>query len=86
MKRIFLLLLLTVAAFPAAAQYAFSPELLERLVTAYRAGDPRAVKAVERVAAASEEFLAMEPMSVTAKTQLPPSNDKRDYMSLPPYW
>lgn len=48
MKRIFLLLLLTVAAFPAAAQYAFSPELLERLVTAYRAGDPRAVKAVER--------------------------------------
>lgn len=86
MKRIFLLLLLTVAAFPAAAQYAFSPELLERLVTAYRAGDPRAVKAVERVAAASGELLAMEPMSVTAKTQLPPSNDKRDYMSLSPYW
>lgn len=87
MKRILFLVLCTAALFPARAQYSFDGELLDRLTEAYREGDPRAVKAVEAVAAAAEkELLGMEPLTVTAKKQLPPSGDRRDYMSLSPYW
>ncbi len=86
MKRIFLFLLSITAVCPAVAQYAFSPELLGRFAAAYREGDPRAVRAAERVIAASGELLEMEPMTVTSKKQLPPSGDRRDYMSLSPYW
>lgn len=86
MKRILLLLLLAAAVCPASAQYSFDPGLLERLRTACRAGDPAAVGAVERAEAAAAELLALEPMSVTVKTKLPPSNDRRDYMTLSPYW
>ena len=87
MKRILFLVLCTAALFPARAQYSFDGELLDRLTEAYREGDPRAVKAVGAVAAAAEEeLLGMEPLTVTAKKQLPPSGDRRDYMSLSPYW
>lgn len=86
MKRFLLLLLLAAAVYPASAQYSFDPGLLERLRTACRAGDPAAVGAVERAEAAAAELLALEPMSVTVKTKLPPSNDRRDYMTLSPYW
>lgn len=71
---------------PAAAQYAFNGAQLERLRTEYRAGEPKAVTAVGQVAEAAKELLAMEPLRVTAKKQVPPSGDKRDYMSLSPYW
>ncbi len=87
MKRILFLALCTAALFPVRAQYSFDGELLDRLTDAYRDGDPRAVKAVGAVAAAAEEeLLGMEPLTVTAKTTLPPSGDRRDYMSLSPYW
>ena len=86
MKRIILLALCVAALGSAHAQYSFNGELLDRVVTAYRTGDPQAVKAVGRVAAAAEELLDMEPLSVTAKSVLPPSGDRRDYMSLSPYW
>ena len=74
---------------PCAGQRAilFDGELLDRLADAYRKGDPRAVEAVSRVAAeADSTLLGMEPLTVTAKKQLPPSGDRRDYMSLSPYW
>lgn len=87
MKRILLLIFCAAALLPARAQYSFNGELLDRLTEAYKARDPQAVKAVERVAAAAEkELLGMEPLTVTAKKVLPPSGDSRDYMSLSPYW
>lgn len=87
MKRILLLILCGAALLPVRAQYSFNGELLDRLTEAFRAGDPRAVKTVERaVAAAEEELLPMKPLTVTAKKLLPPSGDRRDYMSLSPYW
>lgn len=87
MKRILLLMASLAALVPASAQYSFNGELLDRLAEAYRKGDPRAVKAVEEVAAeADSTLLGMEPLTVTAKKQLPPSGDRRDYLSLSPYW
>ena len=87
MKRILFLLFCAVVLLPARAQYSFNGELLDRLTEAYKARDPQAVKAVERVAAAAgKELLGMEPLTVTAKKVLPPSGDRRDYMSLSPYW
>ena len=87
MKRILLLILCTATLVPDSAQYSFDGELLDRLAEAYRKGDPRAVEAVSRVAAeADSTLLGMEPLTVTAKKQLPPSGDRRDYMSLSPYW
>lgn len=87
MKRILLLIASLAALVPASAQYSFNGELLDRLAEAYRKGDTRAVKAVEGVAAeADSTLLGMEPLTVTAKKQLPPSGDRRDYLSLSPYW
>lgn len=87
MKRILLLTLCVAALLPVRAQYSFDGELLDRLAEAYRAGDSRAVEAVNRVAAeADSTLLGMEPLTVTAKRQLPPSGDRRDYLSLSPYW
>lgn len=87
MKRILFLALCTAALFPARAQYSFDGALLDRLAAAYRSGDPQAVKAVgQAAAAADEELLGMEPLTVTAKQVLPPSGDRRDYLSLSPYW
>jgi len=34
----------------------------------------------------ADKALAQKPVSVAAKKQIPPSGDKRDYMSLAPYW
>lgn len=68
MKRILLLMASLAALVPASAQYSFNGELLDRLAEAYRKGDPRAVKAVEEVAAeADSTLLGMEPLTVTAK-------------------
>ncbi len=86
MKRILPLLLLIGAICPVAAQYAFDPDLMERLRTEYRAADPNAVQAVERVAKTAEKFLSVKPLTVTAKKRLPPSTDKRDYQTQSPYW
>ena len=34
----------------------------------------------------ADKALGQEPVTVTSKKQVPPSGDKRDYMSLAPYW
>lgn len=85
MKRL-LILLLAAGWLPASAQYLFDARLLDRAAEACRAGDPRAVAAVRQAAEAAEELLTLEPMSVTDKEHFPPSHDKRDYMTLSPYW
>lgn len=74
------------AVVSAAAQTIFPADRLERVKAAYEAGDPQAVAAVEALLPQAEEYLAQEPVDVTAKRKLPPSGDPRDYMTLSPYW
>lgn len=77
-------LLLATAA--ASAQTIFPGERIEKAREACEQGDPEALKALEQLRAAAGEYLAMEPVSVADKTKLPPSGDRRDYMTLSPYW
>lgn len=85
MKRLFIILAV-LAPVAAAAQTVFPAERLEAAVRACRAGDARAVEAVAALRDAAAEYLAMEPVSVADKEILPPSGDRRDYMTLSPYW
>lgn len=50
------------------------------------AGDPAITPAVEALKRKAEEAMKMPLRSVTEKTAVPPSGDKRDYVSLSPYW
>ena len=43
-------------------------------------------QALDKVVARADEFLQMDPDPVVNKTQLPPSGDVHDYLSLGPYW
>ena len=42
--------------------------------------------ALDALRAEANDLLKLEPLSVTQKSQTPPSGDKHDYMSLAPYW
>ncbi|MCH5334238.1 MAG: alginate lyase family protein [Alistipes sp.] len=86
MRYLFSLILAAATLAPASAQYIFDSRLLDNVAEALKAGDERAAAAVSRVEAAAEKLLTMEPLTVTAKSMLPPSNDSRDYMTLSPYW
>jgi Alginate lyase len=50
------------------------------------AGDPYLASVLQGVVAKAENYLTIEPVSVTDKPMLPPSGDKHDYMSMSPYW
>ena len=86
MKRIFVLMLTAAGWLSASAQYMFDARLLDGAAEAYRAGEPRAVRMVQAAAAEAEALLAKPVMRVTEKKHFPPSCDKRDYMTLSPYW
>jgi hypothetical protein len=49
-------------------------------------GDPAIAAAIARLQEDAKTALAIEPMSVMDKPITPPSGDKHDYMSQPPYW
>ncbi len=55
-------------------------------VKAQIAADPKGVPAYAELIKNADAVLAKGPWSVTDKTRLPPSGDKRDYMSIGPYW
>lgn len=67
-------------------QSLFPADRLEAAREAYRRGDERAVTAVKALAEVAEKYLKQEPHYVTEKSATPPSGDKRDYMTLSPYW
>ena len=50
------------------------------------AGAPAPRAALHDLLTAADADLTAGPWTVTAKTQLPPSGDKHDYLSLAPYW
>lgn len=59
---------------------------LEAAKTAIASGDKAILPAYNRLIAEADAALERSPISVTDKTRVPPSGDKRDYMSLAPYW
>lgn len=87
MKRIPLLLLFLSLLFRVEAQIQLPIDRIEALVEAYEASDSSAQASVaELMALAESDYLKMDPLYVTQKQTLPPSGDKRDYMTLSPYW
>jgi len=49
-------------------------------------GDASLRAALERLQRRADTALAFQPVSVLQKTAVPPSGDRRDYVSLAPYW
>jgi unsaturated chondroitin disaccharide hydrolase len=62
------------------------PELLRISAERLRAGDPQLRRARAQLLADADSALRTGPFTVTAKERVPPSGDKRDYMSTGPYW
>ncbi len=88
---IFRLLLATCALALGAAEttrpyYSARPGGLAKAKDQLGAGDETARKALKKLVADADKALAVVPPSVTAKTKVPPSGDKHDYMSLAPYF
>jgi hypothetical protein len=50
------------------------------------AGDTSVLAAYRALMREADTALVMRPVSVTEKQRMPPSGDKRDYMSMAPYW
>ncbi len=86
MKLFLTLWIAVLATFAAPAQTIFPAERLERAKAALKAGDRAAVGAVEELRRVADNYFEMEPVSVADKKILPPSGDRRDYMTLSPYW
>ncbi|MHB8644338.1 MAG: alginate lyase family protein [Thermomicrobiales bacterium] len=66
--------------------FMLDPYALARIKAAIRSGDTRYDAALARLARETERARAVRPVSVTEKSQTPPSGDTHDYMSLAPYW
>ncbi|TCO53790.1 alginate lyase family protein [Actinocrispum wychmicini] len=59
---------------------------LQRAKFAVLTGDRTAKAALDNLLTSADDALTAGPWTVTAKSQLPPSGDKHDYLSLAPYW
>jgi galactose mutarotase-like enzyme len=74
-----------VDAFGGRRTFLLEPDELNRL-KAGREEDPAANAAIAELLTRADAALARRPGSVRDKKRLPPSGDRRDYMSLAPYW
>lgn len=59
---------------------------LPQIKSLYEEGNESVVRTIEGFEHKAKGYLEMPPLSVTAKKQVPPSGDKRDYYSLSTYW
>lgn len=62
------------------------PRLLERSLRRLRRGEPAAGPARAVLAAEAASAMTAGPFSVTGKKNPPPGGDRRDYVSMGPYW
>lgn len=63
-----------------------APENLVRSRELLAAGDERLRPALEALLAEADQALKQKPVSVVDDELVPPSGDRRDYMSVGPYW
>ncbi len=63
-----------------------APALLAEARARFRAGDPVLAAAVSDLRVGADRVLKERPHTLADKAQTPPSGDKRDYMSIGPYW
>lgn len=61
-------------------------EILKEMQEEVAAGLPEAKEEYEELQSDAEAALAQGPLSVIQKNRTPPSGDKRDYLSIAPYW
>ena len=66
--------------------FMFDVENLLRVRSLIFEGDEGFVAADERLLEAANKALATPPFSVVDKEEVPPSNNRRDYMSMAPNW
>jgi hypothetical protein len=66
--------------------FALDAEAVAAVKTRVAAVDARLAPAMDRLRAEADAALARGPFSVTFTGPLPPSGDRRDYMSVGPYW
>lgn len=66
--------------------FAAKPGSLVKAKQRLAAGDKSLAKALKNLLAEADEGLKEKPPTVTAKTKVPPSGDRHDYMSLAPYY
>lgn len=59
---------------------------LDDVRKAYRSGDKATVSRVRSVMEYAGKYLSAKPRCVTEKRKTAPSNDRRDYVTLSPYW
>ena len=64
----------------------FDDQILINTKTAFQNNDPIITQAVKELVESAERAMLIGPWSVTEKTIMPPSGDKRDYMTLAPFW
>ncbi len=65
--------------------FALDGKALERNKSAIQNNDPGIMPAYKLLVKDADKSLQFEPVSVMEKTNIPPSGDKHDYMSLAPY-
>ena len=90
-KILFTLLLVAVGTFARAGElspryFGASPGALEKVKAQLAANDPSLQRALKNLVADADEALSAKPPSVVDKSQIPPSGDKHDYMSVAPYY
>ncbi len=66
--------------------FAADPQTLVAAKSRLAAGDPALPPILHQLLAEADKDLAMKPLSVMDKDQVPPSGDKHDYMSQAPYF
>ena len=66
--------------------FLLDPEALATTKVRVQAGDPEIIPALAGLVTAANAALKAGPYSVTDKLQMPPSNDRHDYLSQAPYY
>ncbi|MFN0121981.1 MAG: alginate lyase family protein, partial [Blastocatellia bacterium] len=87
--RVFLWLIvlaMSVAAQSPPRVYTYDPAALAQAKARLARGDKALAPALAALRREADQALTTGPFTVTAKTRVPPSGDRHDYLTLAPYW